>query len=72
MAAAPGSTDRRLQGASPGAPDPALLKYWVCSEGPAARFSPKAEQDSKKDSGHLPEPSQVPTPTLSVARLESR
>ena len=72
MVAALGRTDRRLQGAFPGAPDATLMMYWVCLEGPTARFSPKAEQDSKKGSGHLPEPSQAPTPTLGVARLESR
>lgn len=72
MVTAPDSTGRRLQGAFPGAPDHTLMTYWECPEGPAARFSPKAEQDSKKGRGHLPEPSQAPTPTLGVARLESR
>lgn len=53
-------------------PDSTLMTYWVCPEGPAARFNPKAEQDSKKGSGHLLEPSQAPTSTLGGARLENR
>lgn len=71
MVAAPGSVEENSKLKSPGAPDSTLMTYWVCPEGPAARFNPKAEQDSKKGSGHLLEPSQAPTRALGVARLES-
>lgn len=71
MVAAPGSVEEDSKGPFQGH-DSTLMTYWVCPEGPAARFNPKAEQDSKKGSGHLLEPSQAPTPTLGVTRLESR